>query len=97
MHYGYISKIYKIEERHGGEIIAEDPTASATFKLKFSCKLCRPLKGTTIVCEVVSINKTIIGLRNGPIHMIITEGNINLDNFVYDEKQNVCLAYAQNG
>jgi DNA-directed RNA polymerase subunit E'/Rpb7 len=97
MHYGYISKIYKIEERHGGEIIAEDPTASATFKLKFSCKLCRPLKGTTIVCEVVSINKTIIGLRNGPIHMIITDGNINLDNFIYDEKQNVWLAYAQNG
>lgn len=97
MHYGYISKIYKIEEIHGGEIIAEDPTASALYKVKFSCKLCKPLKGTTIVCEVISINKTIIGLRNGPVFMIITEGNINMDNFVYDEKKNVWLAYAQNG
>ena len=89
----YIEKIYKIEERSGGKIIPEDPSASASYDVKFSCKICRPLKDTTIVCEVVGISKTIIYLRNGPIYMLIFEGQINMDNFVYDEKRNVWLAY----
>lgn len=97
--YGLISKIYKIEERIGGEIIAEDPTASATYKVKFSCKLCRPLKGTTIVCEVMEISRALIHFRNGPVHMLIFEGQgyINQDNFIFDEKRNVLLAKVGNG
>lgn len=92
--YGYISKIYKIEERNGGIIIAEDSSASATYHVKFSCKLCKPLKNTTIICEVIAINKSLIYLRNGPIHVLIFEGkdHINQNNFVYDEKRNVLLA-----
>ena len=96
--YGYVSKIYKIEERHGGEIIAEDPSASALYKLKFSCKICKPLKGTSIVCEVMAINKTIIHLRNGPINVLIFEdaGAINQNVFVFDDKRNVLLAKIGN-
>jgi DNA-directed RNA polymerase subunit E'/Rpb7 len=97
--YGYISKIYKIEERSTGKLIAEDPTASASYDIKFSCKLCRPLKNTVIVCEVIQINKSLIYLRNGPIHVFIFEGsdNINKTNFVYDERRNVLLAVIGNG
>lgn len=96
--YGYVYKIYKIEERNGGEIIAEDPSASARYKLKFSCKICRPLKGTTIICEVVAINKSIIHLRNGPIHVLIFEesGAVNQNNFVFDDKRGVLLAKIGN-
>ncbi len=96
--YGYISKIYKIDERQGGEIIAEDPSASALYKVKFSCKICRPLRGTVIICEVMSINKSIIHLRNGPINVLIFEesGAVNQNNFVFDDKKNVLLAKIGN-
>lgn len=96
--YGYISKIYKIDERQGGGIIAEDPSASAIYKVKFSCKICRPLKGTIIICEVMAINKSIIHLRNGPINVLIFEesGTVNQNNFVFDDKKNVLLAKIEN-
>lgn len=96
--YGYISKIYKIDERQGGDIIAEDPSASALYKVKFSCKICKPLKGTTIICEVMAINKSIIHLRNGPINVLIFEesGSINKNNFIFDDKKNVLLAKIGN-
>lgn len=96
--YGYISKIYKIDDKQGGEIIAEDPSASAIYKVKFSCKICKPLKGTIIICEVMAINKSIIHLRNGPINVLIFEesGAINQNNFVFDDKKNVLLAKVGN-
>ena len=92
--YGYISKIYKIDERHGGEIVAENPSASALYNIKFSCKICRPLRGTIIICEVVTINKSLIHLRNGPINILMFEdsGTINQNNFIFDDKKNVLIA-----
>ncbi len=97
--YGHISKIYKIEERRGGTMVPEDSSASATYQVKFSCKLCRPLKNTTIICEVKSINKSLIHVVNGPINVLIFEGHdhINQNNFVYDEKRNALLANIGNG
>jgi len=94
--YGYISKIHKIEEKSGGRLIPEDPMASAVYDIKFLCKLCRPLKKSIIVCEVIKINKSLVYLRNGPINIIIFEesGHINKDNFVFDEKKNLLVAYA---
>lgn len=97
LNYGYISKVYKIEERSGGLIIPEDPSASAEYEVKFSCKLCRPLVNTLVVFRVLAVNKSIIYLNNGPIYMLIFDNNINMNNFVYDEKHNVWLAYTSNG
>lgn len=97
--YGYISKIYKIDERSGGEIIAEDPSASALYNIKFSCKICRPLIGTMLVCEVKTINKAIIHLVNGPISVMIFEesGAINQNNFVFDDKKGILLGKNKDG
>jgi len=69
--------------------------ASAIYDVKFSCKLCRPLKNSIIVCEVIAINKVLTYLRNGPIQVMIFEasGNINEDRFVFDEKKNLLMAY----
>lgn len=96
-HYGYIIKIYNIEERKGGNVIAEDPTASAKYVVKFSCKLCKPLKNSVIVCEILGINKAIIHLRNGPINVVVLESNLNGNNFIFDEKRNIFLAKDENG
>jgi DNA-directed RNA polymerase subunit E'/Rpb7 len=97
--YGHVTKIYKIDELSGGNIIAEDTSASALYKVKFSCKICRPLKKSIIVCEVIAINKSLIYLRNGPINVFIFEGsgNVNLNNFIYDERRNVLLANIGGG
>ena len=89
--YGYISKIYKIEERSNGVIVPEDLSASARFNVKFSCKLCRPLKNSVIVCEVLGINKALIYLHNGPVYVLVLEGDINSEKFIFDDKQNVLL------
>jgi DNA-directed RNA polymerase subunit E'/Rpb7 len=96
-HYGYIIKIYKIEERRGGIITPEDPTASAKYIVKFSCKLCKPLKNSTIVCEILAINKAIVHLRNGPINVVVLESNLNTNNFIFDEHRNIFLAKDGNG
>lgn len=90
--FGFIQKIYKIEERKGGEIIAEDPTAAAVYDVKFSCRLCRPLIGTTIVCEVVGINRSIVFSVNGPIFVVLEDQHINQNNFTFDERHNVLVA-----
>ena len=90
--YGFISKIYNITKREGGIIVPENSLSPAMFKVDFTCKLCRPLKNSNIVCEVKSINKVAIFLRNGPIHVFIFFGDdnqINKNIFSFDEEENV--------
>jgi DNA-directed RNA polymerase subunit E'/Rpb7 len=96
--YGYITKIYKIEERSEGKLIAEDNSASAAYDVKFSCKLCKPLKNTLIICEIIAINKSVIYLKNGPIHVFILDNkdNVNQNNFIFDERKNVLFANIGN-
>lgn len=97
--FGYVSKIYSIVEKKGGNIIAEDPSASALYDVKFTCKLCRPLINTFIICEVRGINKQLIHLANGPIQVLIfdSKDKINQDNFTYDDNKNMLLANIGNG
>lgn len=97
MDYGFIVKIFQIEERSGGKIISEDAYASASYKIKFSCKICKPLKDSFICCEVVSINKSIVYLRNGPMYMLILEGYINTNNFIFDDNKNILLGINKSG
>lgn len=96
--YGYIVKVYKVIEYKGGDIMFEDPTSSVIYTVKFSCKLCKPLNNTTIVCKIVDINKSIINLINGPIQVIILDnhGGINHDKFIFDDKNNRYIAILDN-
>lgn len=96
--YGYISKIYGILEKEGGLITPENPLAPAIYKVKFQCKLCRPLRGSTIVFEVKAINTALIYLVNGPIHCVIFEGydQINKEKFTFDERRNVLIGHIDN-
>lgn len=96
--YGYIYKIYKILEKEGGLIIPENPIAPAEYKVTFQCKLCRPLRGSTIIFEVKAINTNLIYLVNGPIHCVIFEGNdhINKKNFTFDERRNILIGHIDN-
>jgi len=96
--YGLIVKIHKINERSAGMLIAEDASASAYYNVKFSCRLCKPLKNSIIVCEVMAISKSIIYLKNDKIDAFVLDSrnDVNPNNFIYDEKRNALIANIGN-
>lgn len=96
--YGLIVKVHKISERSEGKLIPEDTSASAHYNVKFSCRLCKPLMNSLIVCEVVGISKSIIYLKNGKIDIFVldSKNDVNPNNFVYDERRNALIANIGN-
>lgn len=84
--FGFISKVYDIKEYSIGILVAENPMAAATFKVKFSCRLCNPLRKKQIVFKVMKINNMFINAQNGPITLIITMNRINDDTFYQEPK-----------
>ena len=89
MNYGHISKIYKIDEVSESMIEAEDPTCSAKMVVKFSCRLCLPIKNRELICKIDRMNKALISAINGPIKAIITPDKINKDKFFTDVNRNI--------
>ena len=87
--YGFISKIYKIDEISEGVIEAEDPSCSAKIIVKFSCRLCIPIKNKEIICKIDRMNKALISGINGPIKVIITSDKINKEKFFSDMNRNI--------
>ena len=82
--YGFIDEIYSIsDDIKGGIIRAEDNTASAVYRVSFTCRVCNPMKKTIIMGRVVGINNMIIIAEHGPIKFIIGESNINSDNIIF--------------
>lgn len=87
--YGYIVKIYKIDEISDGIIEAEDQSCSAKMIVKFTCRLCIPAKNKEIICQIDRMNKALIGCINGPIKIIITPDKINKEKFFTDSNRNI--------
>lgn len=87
--YGYVVKIIKILNYKDGIIEAENTEASALFDLEFSCKICAPLRNTTIICQVDKVNKLLVTATNGPILVVITNDRINSETFFKDKNNNI--------
>lgn len=87
--YGYIDKIYNIEEISDGIIEPEDSSCSAKMEVKFSCNLFLPIVGKEIICKIKKMNKALIMGVNGPIEAVITTDKINKDNFFLDVNRNI--------
>lgn len=87
--YGYIDKIYNIEEISDGIIEPEDPSCSAKMDVKFTCNLFLPIVGKEIICKIDRMNKALIMGINGPIKVIITSDKINKENFFPDINRNI--------
>ena len=88
--YGYIDKIYNIEDISDGIIEPEDPSCSAKMQVKFSCNLYLPIVGKEIICKIDRMNKALIMGVNGPaIKVIISADKINKDNFFPDVNRNI--------
>ena len=88
-------EVYKILEYKDGIIEAENLSGSATFDVTFSCRLCRPLRKTQIICKVNRVNKVLITVENGPILIIITNDRINSQVFFADN--NNVMRYKKDG
>jgi DNA-directed RNA polymerase subunit E'/Rpb7 len=93
--YGFIMKIINIVSYEDGVIEAENVESSALFDLEFSCRLCAPLKNTTIICEIDRINKLLVTAKNGPILIVITNDRLNSAVFFKDNNNNI--RYKKNG
>jgi len=87
--YGYIMKVYELLDYENGCIKAENTSASCTYDVIFSCRLCRPIKNKIIICEVERVNKVLIRLVNGPMFVIITNDRINDKEFFRDSYRNI--------
>lgn len=87
--YGFVDKIYSIDETSDGIIEAEDPTCSAKITVRFTCRLCLPIVGKEIICKIDRMNKALISAINGPIKAIITSDKINKENFFPDMNRNI--------
>lgn len=97
MHYGYISKIYKVsmDNMKGGIISTEDLSGSVLFTVNFLCKICNPLKESIIVARIIGIHRLLIYAQNGPISIIIKNNFINPQIFNYNADKNVYI-YKEN-
>lgn len=82
--YGYIDKLYDVDNNiKGGIIRAEDNTSSSVHRVKFNCRICNPIKQSTIMGRITSINNMMIVAENGPIKFIIGESDINTNNIQF--------------
>ncbi len=86
MNYGIIVRILEVNPNvKGGIIRAEDPTASALYRVSFKCRLCNPLKKSVIMGRIVTINNKIIVAEDGPIKFLIGETDINTNNIRFSK------------
>jgi len=92
--YGYVSEIYKILETGPGTICAENLSGSSIFNISFSCKLCRIIEGSQLICKITQITRALSLAENGPVVVIITNDKINTDVFFFDN--NNYLRYKDN-
>lgn len=81
-HYGYITKVYELLNIEGGVLEPENPKAAATYNIKFSCRLCYPLKNRFITCKVVQTTQALTSLINGPVKVLLTNDRINGEKFI---------------
>jgi DNA-directed RNA polymerase subunit E'/Rpb7 len=82
--YGYINKIYKVNEIEETLINPEDIQSSQQFKVKFSCQLFFVINEREIICKMDRINPKINTAINGPVKTIISLDLINKQKFFVD-------------
>lgn len=87
--YGYIDKIYGLLEINNGLVHCDNPLAMAMFNVTFSCKLCKPINNTNIVCQLKKITKELLYGTNGPILIFIQPIDINTKTFSIDSNGNI--------
>ena len=86
---GYICKVNEIENYDNGFILPEDLSGNITFKVTYTANVCVPIPNNLMICKVDQIIKNVILCKNGPVNIIITFTNINVNAFNIDNQKNI--------
>lgn len=68
---GYIMKIYNIVKYTNGILPGEDFAAVAKYDVIFNAKICCPIDGSVITCQIITMNPTLLEAKNGPIKILV--------------------------
>jgi DNA-directed RNA polymerase subunit E'/Rpb7 len=91
---GYICKIYEIIDYKDGEIPVEDFTGNAKYNVHYSARICCPIDGLSLICQINIINKALAEAYNGPIKVIIE--NLKHNPIKFSTNQNGNLYYKEH-
>jgi DNA-directed RNA polymerase subunit E'/Rpb7 len=75
--YGYIDKVYTIDNYEEGELVKEHFLGAANYNISYQCRLCLPIEKTMIIGQVHIVDSELIIAKNGPIIMFIPKTNID--------------------
>lgn len=93
--YGYVTKVYEIKNYEEGQIQGIDFNARVVYKVTYSAEICNPIVGSVILCKLMSYNRNIIYLVNGPIQSILDTNYLNKNLFDFNKKNE--LVYKTTG
>lgn len=85
--YGYIDKVYTIDDYEEGELIKEHFLGAANYNVIYQCRMCLPIEKTMIIGQVNIVNSELIIAKNGPIIVFIPKTNI--DTSIWDISNNI--------
>lgn len=80
--FGVIVDIIKILEKSDGICDINNIKSYASFNVKTSVILCKPVESNYIYCQIEDIAGILILAKNGPITIIITPDKINGNRFI---------------
>jgi len=86
---GYICRVNEIENYDNGLLLPEDLSGNITFKVTYTANVCVPIPNNLMICKIDQIIKNVILCKNGPVNIIITYSNINVNAFSIDSKNTI--------
>ena len=82
--FGYIEKVFKINNYEDGELKRENLSGMIDYKVSYNCRICIPIENTQIIAKIKAINQELIMATNGPIIIFIPKNNIDSNIWKYD-------------
>jgi DNA-directed RNA polymerase subunit E'/Rpb7 len=92
--HGYVMRVNRIIEHNKGFINGDILTVPIVFKVKYDCYFCSPVKNLEMICSIRKIYPGFLMAENGPVNIIISYQNIDLEKFIVDNNHE--LLYKQN-
>ncbi len=94
--YGYVDKVFNIEEYKEDIILPENFSGCATYLISYLCTIVIPIENTIIIGNVKAINPELAIVVNGPIIVFIPKANIDtnvwdVSNDFTDKKSGIML------
>jgi DNA-directed RNA polymerase subunit E'/Rpb7 len=87
--HGYVMRVNRIIEHGKGFINGDILTVPIVFKVKYDCYFCSPVKNLEMVCMINNLYPGFLMAENGPVKIIISYQNIDLEKFAVDNNHDL--------